>query len=829
LVFAGLLIAAFVPLLRLALPTRKAALARIDRVSGLGHRPASVLADHLANEGNDPATRALWDLHRQRAESKLDRLHAGPPSPRLVDYDRLALRAGVVVALVASAFLAGPEKYPRVAAAFDWHDMGGHGSGFRLDAWIDPPPYTGQAPVLLNRIAVNSGKADKPLKVEAPVGSHVIIRASGGDVGIETRGALDTTIRPETKSENTQSAPAKTKPTKSSAADKSAGTSSNEMEQRLVLRGDAQLVLRHGNSLLGIYDISSIPDKPPQISLTDAPKPNARGSLTLSYSISDDYGVVEARADFSKPAINGKIAARSLVGPPRLDLTLPASQGGLGEAETTGDLSDHPWAGARVSLTLTARDEAGNEGKSEPAEIALPQKAFVKPMARVLVEQRRNLVLAPDDKTRVQTALEALMIAPEAFDVAPSIYLGLRVASERLQRAHGDADLVEVADYLWEMALRIENGDLSDAEKDLRAAEQQLREALQRNAPEEEIRRLTENLRAAMDKFLNELAEQQMRDRQGEDRDAENMPNSKRMVTPKQLQSMLDRMQEMARSGNVADAQKMLEQLQNILENLQVGKKRQRDPNAREMSRALDELDRMSKEQQDLRDETHRDAQRAKPQRRDPRQPWPNGPRNQPGQNGPQDENDEESDNADNENDSAGSGGKMAKDADLQQRQKALRDRLEQLQKRLKQAGQGETGLDDAQGAMKDAEEALDEGQEGRDKAVDAQGRALEAMRQGSQKLAERMQQGDGEGSEQADDEGEGESPGTARREDGGADPLGRPQRNGRLDQGARNGPIDGAAMQRAQRVLEELRRRLSDPARPREETDYLERLLRRY
>ena len=36
-------------------------------------------------------------------------------------------------------------------------------------------------------------------------------------------------------------------------------------------------------------------------------------------------------------------------------------------------------------------------------------------------------------------------------------------------------------------------------------------------------------------------------------------------------------------------------------------------------------------------------------------------------------------------------------------------------------------------------------------------------------------------------------------------------------------------AAQRAQRVLEELRRRLADPFRPREEMDYLERLLKRY
>ena len=119
-------------------------------------------------------------------------------------------------------------------------------------------------------------------------------------------------------------------------------------------------------------------------------------------------------------------------------------------------------------------------------------------------------------------ALDALMIAPDVFDTSAGVYLGLRVAFDQLNAAHNDSDLVEVADYLWQMALRIENGDLSDAERDLRAAEQQLRDALRRNAPEDEIRKLGENLRAAMDKFLQELAEQQ------NDADRHNEPRARR-------------------------------------------------------------------------------------------------------------------------------------------------------------------------------------------------------------------------------------------------------------------------------------------------------------
>jgi len=79
--------------------------------------------------------------------------------------------------------------------------------------------------------------------------------------------------------------------------------------------------------------------------------------------------------------------------------------------------------------------------------------------------------------------------------------------------------------------------------------------------------------------------------------------------------------------------------------------------------------------------------------------------------------------------------------------------------------------------------------------------------------------QGEGEGSEGVEATGK---PGGQK----GRDPLGRDGNYGRNDN-ALLGDTVGAA-QRAQRVLEELRRRLADPNRPEEERDYLERLLQR-
>jgi uncharacterized protein (TIGR02302 family) len=477
-----------------------------------------------------------------------------------------------------------------------------------------------------------------------------------------------------------------------------------------------------------------------------------------------------------------------------MPLALPMAAGGLGEGETTGDLSEHPWAGARVTMRLVARDEGGNEGLSDPLDITLPQRTFVKPLARALVEQRRNLVLAPDDRKRVMLSMDALLFMPERFDLPSGIYLGLRAIAQRLKTARNDNDLLAVADLMWEMALRLEDGDLSQAERDLRAAQQQLREALERGATPEELKKLMDQLRAALDKFMQELAEQALRDQQNADRQID--PNQQVLtITPRDLQALLDRMEQMMRNGETADAQRMLDSLQRMMENLQNAKRRnQQNEMSREMNRQLNELDKLTREQQQLRDQTYRDRQ-------------------QRGDNQQQQGDDQSANN----------------EQDLQRRQEALRQRLEELQRRMKQFGQkGEEGFDEAEQAMREAERGLGEGRQGRDKAVDAQGRALEGLRKGAQSMAQQMQQGNGPG-QAGPGPGDPDGPMREGRNSPNPDPLGRESRDRSYNPQSRYDPQGVPAAERAQRVLEELRKRFSDPSRPREELDYLERLLRRY
>jgi uncharacterized protein (TIGR02302 family) len=838
LVFAVAFVASLVPLFRLERPGWAEALARIDRDTGAPHRPATALTDELAISRSDPGTRALWDAHRARILDAAERLTVAPPQPRLAARDPWALRFAALFALIGAGFLAGQERQIRLAAAFDWASPAAALAATRLDGWIDPPGYTQFPPVLLD-LRRNDDGTPRQASVRVPTHATVVIRSSGREpLDVQTMGAIEVKEPAADAGAARANAPPAVQPP---------GPAAQEKQWSIV--GDGMIVLRQGGRETTTITVSAIPDAPPTVELDGEPQANARGSLTLSYHMADDYGVVSGEARFASPTRSGKPLTGTkppLVPPPTIPLVLPGGDNREGDAKTTSDLSAHPWAGARVDMTLAVRDEAGQEGTSAAAPVTLPQRSFTKPLARALVEQRRDLILDPGSRGRVQEALYALMIAPERFTPDAGTYLGLRTASSRLRAAKTDPDLLGVADYLWDMALQIEDGDLSDAEKALRQAQDALKQAMDRNATPEEIKRLTDELRQAMDRFLQEFAEKMLQNRDQTQQQARQNQNS-RTVTPKDLQSMLDRLENLTRNGQMDEAQRLLDQLRDILENLQAARPNsQMDQMAEQMEQSLDDLDKMTRDQQDVRDKTFREGQRqredarrggkpqqgqqAQRQRGQQGQQGQKGQQAQRGQRGQQGEGQqgegEQGEDGQEMGDGQGQGQGMQGLAD---RQQGLRQQLEQLKRKMREMGANpEQGLDDAEDAMRQAEGALGRGNDG--DAVDAQGRALDGLRRGAQGLAQQMQEGE-QGSEQA-----GEQPGPGRpgnrraqgteRDD---DPLGRPTRSDDLGDRSkfRRAGKGGSLEQRAREVMEELRRRLGDPTRPQDELDYLNRLLR--
>src|SRR5664280_1772226 len=292
---------------------------------------------------------------------------------------------------------------------------------------------------------------------------------------------------------------------------------------------------------------------------------------------------------------------------PEFSLTLPQARTRSGAAQTTRDLTSHPWAGAKVAMTLVARDEAGNDGRSEATELQLPQRIFVKPVARALIEQRRILALDADAKPLVLTALDALTIAPERFTPETAVYLGLRSIYFDLAHAKSDDQLREVVARMWDMATQLEDGNVSQSELALRQAQDALRQALERGATDQELKKLMDDLRAAMDKYLQALAEEMKKNPQ---QLARPLDRNTRMLTQRDLKSMLDRLENLARSGNKDAARQLLEELQSMLENLQMARPgAQGEEGDDDMMSALDELGDMIRKQQQLRDKTFKQGQ----------------------------------------------------------------------------------------------------------------------------------------------------------------------------------------------------------------------------
>ena len=767
--WALLLLGALFPLTRFRWPSREDGLARLDRQTGIPHRPATALTDTLATE--DPVALALWRAQRARTLASLARLRAGLPAPRLAVHDPWAFRALIVILLVATYLAAGDERLMRVAAAFDW-DGAWTPSNVRVDAWVSPPAYTSRPPIILSTGSQDSGVSTAG-PVAVPAGSTLIVRSSGGSLDVVFSGGV-------TEGPRTAESP------------------KGVTERRFVIAGDGTARVRAPAGQPN-WSFAATPDQPPTIALAKDPERQARGSLQLSYRLEDDYGVSEARAQIvarRSADPQGEAAARPLFVPPQFPLALPNARTRNGVGQTVKDLSEDPYAGAEVTLTLTARDDAGNEGHSQPFDMRLPERLFTKPVARALIEQRRILALDANQDSQVAAALEALMISPELFTPEKGQYLGLFTVARQLESAHTDQALRDVVASLWALAVTIEDNNTTDVEKALRAAQDALKQALERGASDEEIKKLTENLRAALDNFIRQLTDQARNNPQQLARPLD--PNTK-LLRQQDLNEMIERMERLSRSGDKDAARQLLEQLQQMLENLQMAQPGQGGQD--DMEQALNELGDLIRKQQQLRDRTFKQGQ-------DSRRDRNNGMRGDQGLN------------------------------DLQKDQQALRDRLKKLQQELARRGMGQqgqkgdpsegdaqqgdsqNGLGDADSAMGDADGRLGEGNA--DGAADSQGRAVEALRKGAKSLADAMQPGDGDG----DGDNRGNRNGRQQSGANTSDPLGRPLRG--HDLGDELVKVPGEVdVQRVRRILEELRRRLADPQRPKIELDYIERLLK--
>lgn len=832
-VFAAALLSALVFAVRTPWPVRDDAVRRIERVSGAVHRPASSYEDTMSVVSDDGVAEKLWRAHRARLAKAMKALRVGHPSPGTHRFDPYAVRALAVLALVLTTVGAGSQFWPQIREAFRFSDARMLAAA-RLDAWVTPPGYTSKAPIMLADGARDPAAGPLPAATGAlvvPTRSILIVRFSG---------ARD--LAPELEilspgSENVERISAATSKSAAGSADTSRGSGTGavtELRYELTHSARVRVVAKGSEVTSWTFDVT--PDLPPVIALIKKPERSARGALKLTYKVSDDYGVTSAEARVAKLPEKpddleksvGAWASKKLTGPrppherpPTLALKLPRA--GATQVETFShlELGSHPWAGLKVELWLEAKDVAGQIGDSEKVEIVLPQRRFDNPIARAVIEQRRKLSEDPRYRPDVLRAMEALTLEPEGFlDDIPA-FLGLRMAYHRLKRSPSREVRNGVIEQLWQVAVRIEDGDLSDAERRLREAQEKLSKLLEQGASDKEIADAMKELREALNDYMRELAQQN----EEPNNYVDGQNPDQQVLSSRDLDQMMKNIEEMAKSGSREQAQQMLSELRDLLDRLQSSKQSaQQNQKSREMMQKMDELGNLVGKQQQLMDDTfgqmRKDGERGEQgqqrqgqqgQRGKQGQRGEQGQRGQQGQRGEQGQNGEgqkgEGQKGQRGQGQSGQGG-------LGERQRALRDELDQLQRGLDELGMGSSEqLNAAREAMENAEKAL--GDKDLDTATDEQARALDQMRKGAQEMAQQMLQNMPQRYGQ-----NGDTP---------RDPLGRPQRSQGPDMGSSVKVPDEIDRQRAREILEELRRRIGEQTRPPTELDYIERLLRRF
>ena len=756
-------------LFRISLPGRSAAIRRVEEHSALAHRPVAGLDDRLV-ETADPLQKAIWEEHRFRLLSQMSGLKSGLPRSAWRQLDPRALRVPVAIAVVASFFLGPGDPASNLADAMTV-TAPVPAAQLTMDAWLKPPAYTGKPPVLLTSPAMRERLTADP-EILVPENAVLSIRMANAKAPAITFHELADTPgdTPELKD---------LKPVNKTAKD--------AFQSEATLNRPALIVVKDGAQEIARWRVSLIPDAAPTVAITEDPTGDSAGRLSVKWNAGDDYGVTAITSDIYLADEQDDGTGFSSDGifefdPPKLAVPLRRSSPKDESGQAKADLSEHPWAGFMVDITLSAKDAAGHETASEKRTFRMPERQFTRPLARALIEQRKHLILAPEEAGGVVQMLDALLTYPKGLYEGSGTQIAMAAVLSRLKASETRADIDTVITMLWQLAVHIEEGSLSDARAELDALRKELERALREGASPERIAELTKKLREAMDRYMQQLAQEgQKRQQSGQKGQAQQQPS--RTVTPQELQKMLDMIEKLSQSGANDAAREMLSQLDDILRNLQPGQPQGQQGQMQDspLGKMLDQLSDLMRQQQKLMDQTQR-------------APTPG----------------------------MGTGEEQGQQQDMDglgDRQQDLSKMLDQLMQQMQQNGMQPPGqLGDAGKSMKGAEGNLRGGD--REGALGDQGQAMSKLREGARGIAKQlMQQGQGQQGNQG-------RTGEARGDD--RDPLGRPLPNRGEDTGPDRDMLPSErALQRAREILDLLRERAGETGLPRIERDYIDRLLR--
>jgi uncharacterized protein (TIGR02302 family) len=532
------------------------------------------------------------------------------------------------------------------------------------------------------------------------------------------------------------------------------------------------------------WQVIATPDASPTITPEATIGREADGRFKQKFTATDDYGVTKGQATITLDlaAVDrrfGLTVEPEAIAPVVLDLPLPV-KGSRAEIKSTliDDLSKSVLANLPVTISYAASDAAGQTGTAAAIKVVLPGKRFFDPLADAIIEMRRDLLWSRENAPESTMILKAIANRAEEDTPDAEALKRLRAAIKRLDST---ADLTpairdELAEELWQVSLMIEDGQLNSAKDRLKRAQDRVSEAIRKGASPEEMQALMDEMRKALDDYMAEEAKKNPPDPNDETSPQQSGPT----ITQDQIQQMMDKIQQLMEEGKTAEAAEAMRQLQELLNNMKVQQGDGQGQGQGPAGRAMKDLGNTLRDQQGLSDDSFRDLQ--------------DGQENtQPGEKS------------------------------LSERQQELRKRLDGMKNGADLPGkgndkgeQGREKLGDAGRSMEEAERALREGD--LPSALDKQAEAMDKMRQGLRDF------GDALAEEQRKEGGSPDGEKTAEADTGTRDPLGR-ENSARI--GSDKNLLQGEDVyRRAQELLDEIRKRSGEQARPETERNYLKRLL---
>ncbi len=546
---------------------------KIEISNKLKHRPLNSLDDKLANP--DQLKLSLWQKHKTNLSSKMKNLHAGSPKLNITSQDKYGLRLVVLIFVILSFIISGDNAMQRLNASVTPNIFGIDNDNTKFDIWIVPPEYTKKAPIFLRKLDLENKI------LEIPKGSKLTIRVKSDDK------------EPITKLDGTQY--------KFSKVDNSNYSLEHD------LQNEKEIVVKLGFRTLGTWNIKTSKDMQPIIYLNNAPEITEDNLIKIDYTARDDFGVKSISANLELEAsAKAKFINNKDINLEILDLSKSVSD--IEDIEEL-DLTSSIWSGFPIIIQLTAKDDLEQIAITKKYSITLPEKIFKHPVAQAIIKNRKELILANKEAEFRIISKNILNIAsyPGRYREDKIVFLGLGIAGKRLIIGNKDNKQFEVIELLWDLALRIEDGNLHMSKRALKQAIKNMRDALKNDKlSDEEAQRLAAELQQAMQQYMQELM-QELSSRMQEGSMAKIPPNIAEKLNNKiDMNDLMEQMKNLANATSKEDLEKMLDQMENIADNMKLANSDQQNKEFQEQMEKLEKLDEIIKKQQQLLDKTNK-------------------------------------------------------------------------------------------------------------------------------------------------------------------------------------------------------------------------------